>query len=435
MPAYKVGLDQLRVGVFIKLDLKWFEHPFSFSSFKITSQEQINILRDLRLQNVLCIPEKSDILPMRVNQSVSSAEQGPTAQATPGPDSADTQKLWEIKKERIERVKARREKDKQCEQRFHQSVTAVKDVMKGIESGSKEAFEEADKLMNGIAESLMPDKESAVQLMNTKFGKEDLFYHSLNVAVLSMMLGREYGLDGNSIRLLGLCALFHDIGKSRIPKSILRKATPLTSAELSFYQLHPQYGFEMLSRLDLLPGEVAETALQHHETVNGSGYPKRLDGPVISVCSRIVSIVNVYDAHCNKSNIEDSKTPYEALSYMFSIQKDMFDSKLLQMFIKCLGVYPPGTLVKLSNGFTGIVISVNPLSPLNPSLLLYDPEIPQSEALIIDMSEDTSFKIEHCVKPSQLSQEAYAYLNPRTRVTYFFGEPGTEYSDIQKNPV
>jgi hypothetical protein len=80
------------------------------------------------------------------------------------------------------------------------------------------------------------------------------------------------------------------------------------------------------------------------------------------------------------------------------------------------------------------VISVNPLSPLNPSLLLYDPEIPQSEALIIDMSEETSFKIERCLKPSQLSQEAYAYLNPRTRTTYFFGESNAD-SDIYKKPV
>ncbi len=419
MPEYKVTIDQLREGVFIRLDLKWFEHPFLFGSFKITSPEQLKVLRELRLPSVICIPEKSDVLPLSLQQV---EPRRPAAPSSPEPESDDSKKMWEIKKERIERLKARRVRDEQCERRFQKSLDAVKNVMKDIESGSREAFEESDRLMQSIVVSLMPDKESAVQLMNTKFGKENVFFHSLNVSVLSMMLGREYGLDAEQLRILGLGALFHDIGKSRIPKSILHKAAPLTRAEQKFYQLHPRYGIDILSKLGIVPPGAMSVVFEHHERSDGRGFPSGLDSRSISLLARIVAIVNVYDNHCNHFNPEDSMTPHEALAYMFSVQKELFDRDLLALFIQCLGVYPPGTIVRLSNGVTGMVISVNPRNPLHPSLLLYNAEVPKKEAIIYDMTDEPKVRIEESLKPGQLSPEIYEYLSPRTRVTYYVAE-------------
>jgi len=132
--------------------------------------------------------------------------------------------------------------------------------------------------------------------------------------------------------------------------------------------------------------------------------------------------VNVYDNHCNKFNPEESLTPHEALAYMFSAQKHYFDQEILALFIQCLGVYPPGTIVKLSNGSTGMVISVNPRNPLHPSLLMYNPEVPKKEALIFNMAEETGFRIEESIKPSLLEPEVFDYLSPRTRVTYYVAE-------------
>ncbi|MBI5632445.1 MAG: HD-GYP domain-containing protein [Nitrospirae bacterium] len=421
MPEYKVAIDQLREGVFIRLDLKWFEHPFLFSSFKITSQEQLSILRELGLAQAICIPEKSDVLPLSHQQS--SPEARPqTTTPVHAAESAEARKLWEVKKERMERLKVRREKDEKCEKQFRESVAEVKNVMQNVEGGSREAFEESDRLMQSIVASLMPEKESAVQLMNTTFGKENVFFHSLNVAVLSMMLAREYGLDSEMMRILGLGALFHDLGKSRVPKNILHKAVPLTRAERNFYQLHPRYGIDILSRLDMVPSETMRAVYQHHERNDGRGFPEGLPAGKISLFAKIISIVNVYDNHCNRYNPQDSLTPHEALAYMFGMQKAQFDSDLLALFIQCLGVYPPGTIVKLSNGFIGMVISVNPRNPLYPSLMIYNPEIPRKEALIYDLMEEPDLKIEHSIKPSQLDQEAHDYLSPRTRVTYYVAE-------------
>lgn len=430
MPEYKVAIDQLREGVFIRLDLKWFEHPFLFSSFKITSPEQLLILRELGLSQTTCIPEKSDVLPLSAQQI--SPERPPLKAPIPATESIEAKKLWELKKNRIERLKARREKDEKCEKQFQQSVAEVKNVMQDIESGSREAYEESDRLMQSIVTSLMPEKESAVQLMNTKFGKENVFFHSLNVAVLSMMLGREYGLDGEMMRILGLAGLFHDIGKSRVPKSILHKDGKLTRAERNFYQLHPRYGIDILAKLDMVPPDAMQAVYQHHERCDGQGFPEGLTAEKIALFAKIISIVNVYDNHCNHYNPQDSLTPHEALAYMFGMQKTQFDKDLLALFIQCLGVYPPGTIVRLSNGFIGMVISVNPRNPLHPSLMIYNAEIPKKEALIYDLMDEPNLKIELSIKPSQLVPEVYDYLSPRTRVTYYVAESESVQGELQK---
>lgn len=418
MPEYKVHVDQLREGVFIRLEnTGWFDHPFLFSSFKITKPEQISILKKLSLHEVICIPEKSDVLPLTPQQAA------PLDRKSPGPQKdVDMEKLLEVKRERIARLKRRREQDEQCERKFQKSVSAVKSVMRDIEAGSQDAFEESDQLMKSLVESLMPEKESAVQLMNTKFGKENVFFHSLNVSVLAMMLGRQYGLSAEDMRKLGLGALFHDIGKSRIPKSILHKETAMTRAEWTFYQLHPKYGVEILSKIEKFPSEALQAVYQHHEQNDGQGYPLKLDSGKISLFAKIVSIVDAYDNHCNNRDPQHSLSPHGALAYMFRTEKDRFDADLLAMFIQCLGVYPPGTIVKLSNGITGMVLSVNPKDPLHPSLITYNADIPKKEALIIDMTEEPGFRIEHSLLPSQLPPEVHDYLSPRTHVTYYVAE-------------
>lgn len=174
---------------------------------------------------------------------------------------------------------------------------------------------------------------------------------------------------------------------------------------------------------------------QHHERNDGQGFPEKLAGKEISLLAKIVSIANIYDNHCNKRNPKDSLTPHEALAFMFGVQKDQFDQDLLALFIQCLGVYPPGTIVKLSNGFIGMVISVNPRNPLHPSLIIYNPDIPKKEALIYDLMNEPNLKIESSMKPSQLAHEAYDYLSPRTRVTYYVAESEIINKDSSKKNI
>jgi putative nucleotidyltransferase with HDIG domain len=418
MAEYKVPIDQLRVGTFIRLELKWYAHPFLVNSFKITKPSMIETLRRMNLKTVICVPEKSDFLP---SPSLETPAIVPPS-AEPPSMSEELQQLWALKKERIEQLKKRRQNIANCERQFEAGVGMVRNVMRNIHTGSSESVDEATVLLNVLIDSLMVDKESAVQLMNTDLGSQNVFYHSLNVSVLSMMLGREYGLESPQLRTLGLGALFHDVGKNRIPKNIIIKTGSLSPAETKFLQLHPAYGSEIVAKVAGFPKEAAEIVLHHHERLDGKGYPNHLPGEQISVMTRITAVANRYDNYCNRPNPKDSLTPYEALSRMYTQEKEAFDSDLLDLFIQCLGIYPPGTLVTLSNGLFGIVISVAKNHPLRPSVVVYDPEIPKEEALTLDLRDEPTLSIEDSIRPHRLAPEIFEYLSPRTRITYYIAD-------------
>ena len=163
-----------------------------------------------------------------------------------------------------------------------------------------------------------------------------------------------------------------------------------------------------------------EIILRHHECFDGSGYPRRLTGNQISPLSMIVAIVNAYDNLVNPPNVADALTPHESLSHLFAVKRGKFQEVPLRAFIRCLGVYPPGSIVQLSNEMLGLVLSINPDKPLKPNVLVYDPDVPKDESVIIDMEKENDLNISKSLRPGQLPREVYAYLSPRKRVTYYF---------------
>lgn len=411
IPEYRVSIDRLRKGVFIRLEgLKWYEHPFLFKNFKISEDSQIQTLKEIGVKEVICVPGKSDVLPLA---------EGAEASAETPADKSASEALWRIKKERAERLKKRQEKIARCEKSYADSQERVAKIMTGIASADKNSVEEVAEFSETFSKFFLEDAESALHLMNYAAKDENVYYHSMNVAVLSMMLGREVGIQADEMKALCQGALFHDIGKSKIDKKVLLKEGRLNRAEMEFLKMHPRYGVDILSYSDAFPKLAMIIIYQHHEACDGSGYPKAITRNQIHLLSKLVSIANVYDNHCNKRNPVDSFTPYEALSYMFSRQKSALDEKLLSSFIHCMGIYPPGTVVQLNNGSIGMVIAVSPENQLQPSVVLYDPEIPPKEALVIDMQDEPDLKITQSVRPSALPKEIFDYLSPRTRITYY----------------
>ncbi|MDD5167409.1 MAG: HD-GYP domain-containing protein [Syntrophales bacterium] len=412
LPEYLVSTDRLRVGVFIRLEgLKWYEHPFLFKNFKIASDDQIQTLRAIGVKEVICLPGKSDVLPL--SEPLQSAGKD-------GEENSSTvDDFWRIKTERAERLKKRQERIAQCERNYIDSQERVGKIMTGISSGNPTSVGDAAEFAEAFATSFLEDSQSTLHLMQLASKEENAYFHSLNVTVLSMMLGREIGIQAEEMKVLCQGALFHDIGKSRIDRKVLFKEKNWTKAELDFLQMHPKYGVEILADSEDFPKLALLIIYQHHEAADGSGYPKGLTGPQIHLLTKLVTIANIYDNHCNKRNPADSLTPFEALSHMFSKQKSALDEKLLSAFIRCLGIYPPGTVVQLNNGSIGMVISVNPENQLYPSIVIYDPEIPKKDALIIDMQDDPDLKIAQSIRPAALPREIFDYLSPRERVTYF----------------
>jgi len=221
------------------------------------------------------------------------------------------------------------------------------------------------------------------------------------------------------LRPLGLGALFHDIGETEIPDRVLRKTDALTRAEASLLQQHCAYGLEIGRKLKLMP-EAMNVIAQHHERVDGSGYPKKLGAAEQSLLARIVAVVNAYDELCNPPDPARALTPHEALSTMYAQQRSQFDPMAISTFIRCMGVYPPGTIVGLSNGALGMVISVNSARSLKPTVLVFDPSVPREEAIVVDLELEPDVTVAKTVRPQTLTPAAVAYLSPRKRMAYYF---------------
>lgn len=233
------------------------------------------------------------------------------------------------------------------------------------------------------------------------------------------MLARELNASRDAIVQLGIGALLHDIGKADIPDRLLRQTGGLTLAEQAIVQEHVARGVAMGRKLGLAP-EALTVIAQHHESVDGSGYPLHLSSEKISLLAKIVSIANTYDNLCNPPNPLKAMTPHEALSQMYAQQRERFEAGPLSTFIRCLGVYPPGTLVVLGDEAFGMVVSVNSTRPLRPVVQIYDPKEPHDEAILLDLEQEPELTISRTMRPSQLPREVFDHLAPRRRIAYYF---------------
>ncbi|WP_243545127.1 HD-GYP domain-containing protein [Pseudodesulfovibrio tunisiensis] len=416
MPEYRISVDQLRPGVFIRLErARWFDHPFLFNSFKIRDDKQIALLRQLGVTELICIPEKSDVLPL-------APKERKPAPTTPPISDQDIEALWDEKRERTRRLQEKKQRIAECEGRYAECLAAFSSILKGLVRGDAHSVDQALAFVDRLTDNFLHDTESTLHLMNVMDPGERVYSHPLNVAVLSMMTGRLAGLDRDELVCLGMGALFHDIGKERLERKLLRKRGPLTRPEQDLVERHPEYGADMMRAIPAFPEQALPAVAQHHERMDGSGYPMGLKADGIDRLARITAIADAYDNLCNSPDPDDSLTPYLALSYMFGQQKHLFDVELLALFIRCLGVYPPGTVVQLSNGAIGMVMAVNPQNQLRPSVVLYDSEVPKKEALIVDLADGDDLRVEKSIRPKHLPPEIFQYLSPRSRISYFVNQ-------------
>lgn len=418
-----IDINQLCVGLYVFLDIGWLEHSFPLSNFKIKNDKQILALKQLGLTHIRVSPRRSECRPLPLPTE-------PAPAVVPEPvKSAEEMEAINNKKARVERLNQLRASAASCEKIFLKASETLKTINKNIFSQPQEAFKSADALIEQMLASLLIDKDIAIHLMNDKISGEEIYLHSMNVAVLSMMLAKELGFSSAQIKQIGIGCLFHDIGKVEIPHHIVNSTNPLTRPEQNLMRQHCHYGEAIVKKIGLAD-EAIKIIMQHHEYADGSGYPAQLRESQISPLASVVSIVNAYDNFCNHVDVNKSLSPNEALSFMFSHQKNLFDAKHLSVFIRCLGIYPPGTIVKLSNDMTGMVVSVNSGKPLRPCILVYDVNVPKGEAIIIDLLHEPDINVTGSMKPKELPAEIYNYLSPRKRMSYFTDAPkGATSSD------
>lgn len=371
------------------------------------------MIRHLGVKFVYFNPEQSDAAPLPVNQIQTDS--------TTSNESLDleTQKLWQEKQKRIEKLSAYRRRVIQCEKEFERSLARMRSVMTKIRNRPTAAVDEAQLLIEDIVEKLMCDDNVTLHLMNGKNEFEDIYFHSLNVAVIAMMIGRAKGYSAKQLKELSFAALFHDMGKIKIPTAILRKQVPLTEPETNYLKLHTKYGLDLANQIEGFPEPAKTVIAQHHELRDGSGYPEGLKGNEIDELAQIVIVANAFDNLCHTPIASEQKIPYTALSHLYKNCKHLYKEENLNILIKFMGVFPPGTVVQLSNNMVGLVISVNASNLLFPNVLVYDPSVPRTQAPIIELASK-DLRIVNAIHPSKLPDKIKEYLNPRSRISYFF---------------
>lgn len=414
--------DQLCIGLHIHLDLPWISHPFPFPSFKINSPEQIATIRSLGLKEIRYSPSKSDCAPLIVLPH--SDERAPHAAAVAAQRVADDA-ADRAKQARIKRLAAQREKIAACEREFLNTTRQMKAVRQNLFSRPDQVCSLASEAVAKLADSMLVEADLSIHLMSDKVAGDDIFNHALNVCLLSMMVGKEMQLPAADVKLLGLGALLHDVGQAEIPGHIKNKTTPLTRAEAALMREHCARGVALGKQLGL-PAEALLIIAQHHEHRDGTGYPKMLSEAQLSPLARIVAVVETYEELCSPRNPTRTCTPHEALSLLYGQQRAQHDAAVVTAFIRCLSVYPPGTIVLLSNGTIGVVTSVNSAHLLKPTVMIYDAAVASGDTILVDLDQESEVTIAKTLRPQQLPPEVGQFFTARQRVAYYFSSEAAE---------
>lgn len=406
-----VAVDDLRIGMFIHLDMGWMAHPFPLSSFRIASADQIETIRSLGLTRVRWSPSQSDA-------AAGSADEPPTSPAPLKTDDTDAARKRAAAEARAAALATQREALRGCEKQFAEAAQDLKRVLDHSAADPIGAGQNAQRLAAALLDKMSAEGELCVRVLVESAG-DRASAHALNVTVLALLMGRMFGLAREEMLEMGIGALVHDVGKLDLPERVRHVNIDQPSPEATLYRDHVTLGVARAKRMQL-PPQALRVVAQHHEAADGSGFPRRLALDHMSTAARVVALVNRYDSLCNAPPPQRSLTPHEALSKLFAQSRSQFDNTVLNAFIRMMGIYPPGSIVQLTDDRYAMVMSVNSSRPLKPTVLVCDPGIPPHQALHMDLERCVDLGIRRSLKGQQLPQEAADFLQPRSRVAYFF---------------
>ncbi|MBQ1763700.1 MAG: HD domain-containing protein, partial [Aquincola sp.] len=306
----------------------------------------------------------------------------------------------------------------QCERQYAEASKSWRAAAAMAQSDPVGARVRSEVFTQALVQKMLADREMCIRLLTESAGDRSTA-HSLNVSVISLLMGKLFGLSEADMTDLGMGALLHDIGKVELPSRVRYLEDHFTGAETQAYREHVSQGVTLGRKMGLSPGALLVIA-QHHEQADGTGFPQRLNVDRMTTAARIVSLVNRYDNLCNPVSPAKALTPHEALSVMFAQGKHKFDVTMLNAFIRMMGVYPPGSVVQLTDERYAIVVGVNSSRPLKPRVLVHDSRVPRDEALHMNLEDEPTLGIRRSLKASQLPQASMEYLAPRQRITYYF---------------
>jgi HD-GYP domain-containing protein (c-di-GMP phosphodiesterase class II) len=284
--------------------------------------------------------------------------------------------IYNIKIDRLKKVKEDEELDRRkiAKKTYFSAVSFAKGVMKSIKGGEKISIKKAKRIVESMVDALLSEEQLLVGMTSIKDYDDYTYHHSINVSILSIAVGQRIGLNRRHITALGIAALFHDIGKTEIPKEVLNKPSKLNEEEWEVMRRHPFWGamsILKLKGLDEISVQNAIVAFQHHINYDLSGYPKLREPVELSFYSRIITIADRYDA-MTASRVYKTMpmSPDRTLGFMMEKSGIELDPVLLKFFVNMVGSYPAGTLVLLDTGEMGLVYEGNHIMPDRPKVMI-----------------------------------------------------------------
>ena len=272
---------------------------------------------------------------------------------------------------------------------IEKNKTSIKEMCKK----SHYYYEKIEKLAEELLDDILSKEDILVNLIDIKNMDNYTYQHSVNVAVLSIVIGVGLKLKKSTLINLAMGALLHDIGKVFIPKEILNKQGPLTDEEFLIIKKHPKLGYDYLSKHFNLKTCSLLISLQHHERIDGTGYPLNLKGNKINYLSKIVSIADVYDALTSDRSYKKAFSSSDSLEFIMANANSMFDLDIVSVFSKLVVPFPFGTIVRLSNGDIGVVQETPTNFPLRPDVKIIESSNKNYEGTSISLIDELSLVI------------------------------------------
>lgn len=353
-----IPISSLKPGVYIH-DLKcsWLEHNFLRNSFLVGDEETVRRVRETGVQEIL-IDIKRGIDPEAVVAVEPPAvEAAPARPEAPQPEAAPAV-VVAARKSGSEFERARALKG--------EANLIVRDMMTDIRLGKQIELEKIEPLVERIVDSIFCEPDALAPLARLKEHDAYTFQHSVSVCALMVAFARTLGLDRPTIREIAIGALLHDVGKAKVPDEILNKPAKLTDAEFDKMKSHVVQSKIILQASPGISQIALDVAAQHHERFDGSGYPNKLRGDEISLYGQMGSIVDVYDAITSNRVYHKGMAPTEALRKLLTWTDGHFKPDMVKAFIRSVGIYPTGALVRLESRRLAVVQSQNDDKPMQP---------------------------------------------------------------------
>ena len=358
----KISVKDLKLGMYIhEMCGSWMDHPFMRSRFLLELEKDLKSLRASAVREVWIDVEKGIDVPKEVVYSSEADEAKRVGNALSGAAEQKTRSATRTASEEMAYATKIKEK----------SRAAMMEMFEDVRMGNAVRLEEASSLVDEINGSLERNSDALLSVLRLKTADDYTYMHSVAVCALMVSLGRALGLPDDLLKEAGMAGLLHDVGKAFIPAEVLNKPGRLTDAEFDIMKRHPVSGWEALVKVYPADSMAVDVCRHHHERTDGKGYPDGLSGAAISLYAKMGAVCDVYDAITSNRCYKPGWPPAESVRKMAEWQPGHFDETVFKAFVKTVGIYPVGTVLKMKSGRLALVSGQRAQSLLQPSLIAF----------------------------------------------------------------